>query len=35
VIELLDVQLEGKRVMSAREAMSAKALVAGAQFSSP
>ncbi len=34
-IELLDVQLEGKRVMSAREAMAAKALVAGAQFTSP
>jgi len=35
VIELLDLQLEGKRVMSAREAMAAKALVAGAQFASP
>ena len=34
-IELLDLQLEGKRVMSARDAMAAKALVAGAQFSSP
>ena len=33
-IELLDVQLEGKRVMSAREAMSARTLVAGAQFAS-
>ncbi len=34
-IELLDVQLEGKRVVSAREAMSARSLVAGAQFTSP
>jgi methionyl-tRNA formyltransferase len=34
-IELLDVQLEGRRVMNAREAMAAKALVPGAQFSSP
>jgi len=34
-IELLDVQLEGKRVMSAREAMTARALIAGAQFTSP
>jgi methionyl-tRNA formyltransferase len=33
-IELLDVQLEGKRVMPAREAMAARALVVGAQFSS-
>ncbi len=29
---LLDIQLEGKRVMSARDAMASKALVAGAQF---
>ena len=35
VIELLDVQLEGKRVMSARDAMAAKTLIAGAQFTSP
>ena len=34
-IELLDVQLEGKRVMSARDAMAAQALVAGARFKSP
>jgi methionyl-tRNA formyltransferase len=34
-IEVLDVQLEGKRVMSARDAMTAKVLVAGAQFVSP
>jgi methionyl-tRNA formyltransferase len=34
-IELLDVQLEGKRVMSARDAMAAKALVAGVQFTAP
>lgn len=34
-IELLDVQLEGKRVMSARDAMIARALIAGAQFTSP
>lgn len=34
-IELLDVQLEGKRVMSARDAMTARALIAGAQFTSP
>lgn len=34
-IELLDVQLEGKRVMSARDAMVARALAAGAQFKSP
>jgi len=35
VIELLDIQLEGKRVMSARDAMASKALVAGARFSRP
>jgi methionyl-tRNA formyltransferase len=34
-IELLDLQLEGKRVLSARDAMAAKTLVAGARFSSP
>jgi methionyl-tRNA formyltransferase len=34
-LELLDVQLEGKRVMSARDAMAARALVAGARFTSP
>ena len=34
-IELLDVQLEGKRVISAREAMAAKALIAGVRFTSP
>ena len=34
-IELLDVQLEGKRVMTARDAMAARSLVAGAQFTSP
>lgn len=33
-IELLDLQLEGKRVMSARDAMSARALIAGARFTS-
>lgn len=32
VIELLDIQLEGKRVMSARDAMASKALSAGARF---
>jgi methionyl-tRNA formyltransferase len=32
-IELVDIQLEGKRVMNARDALGAKALVAGAQFS--
>jgi methionyl-tRNA formyltransferase len=31
-IELLDLQLEGKRVMSARDAMASKALSAGARF---
>src|SRR5687767_13765985 len=34
-LELLDLQLEGKRVMSARDAMAARALTAGARFSSP
>lgn len=34
-IELLDVQLEGKRVMSARDAMAARALATGAQFTAP
>lgn len=34
-IELLDVQLEGKRVMSARDAMTAGALIVGAQFTPP
>ncbi len=34
-IELLDIQLEGKRVMSARDAMAARTLVAGARFSQP
>lgn len=33
-IELVDLQLEGKRVLSAREAMAAKALIPGARFSS-
>jgi len=35
VIELLDIQLEGKRVMSARDAMASRALAAGARFSRP
>ena len=34
-IELVDLQLEGKRVMGAREAMAAKVLVPGARFSLP
>lgn len=34
-LELLDVQLEGKRVMSARDAMAAKDLTVGARFSAP
>jgi methionyl-tRNA formyltransferase len=34
-VELLDVQLEGKRVMSARDAMAARVLVAGARFTAP
>ena len=31
-LELVDIQVEGKRVTSAREAMSSKALTEGAQF---
>jgi methionyl-tRNA formyltransferase len=31
-IELLDIQLEGKRVMSARDAMAARILIAGVRF---
>jgi methionyl-tRNA formyltransferase len=34
-IELVDLQLEGKRVLSARDAMAAKTLIPGARFSSP
>jgi methionyl-tRNA formyltransferase len=34
-IELVDIQLEGKRVMNARDAMASRALVAGAHFSQP
>jgi methionyl-tRNA formyltransferase len=34
-IELLDLQLEGKRVMSARDARASKALVPGARFTGP
>lgn len=34
-IELLEIQLEGKRVMSARDAMASKVLVAGARFGLP
>ncbi len=34
-IELLEIQLEGKRVMSARDAMASKAFVAGARFRRP
>ena len=34
-LELVDIQLEGKRVMSARDAMASKTLVAGARFSQP
>lgn len=34
-IELLDLQLEGKRVMSARDALAARTLIPGAQFTSP
>jgi methionyl-tRNA formyltransferase len=34
-IELVEIQLEGKRVMSARDAMASRALVAGARFSQP
>jgi methionyl-tRNA formyltransferase len=34
-IELIDIQLEGKRVMNARDAMASKALTVGARFSNP
>jgi methionyl-tRNA formyltransferase len=34
-IELLEVQLEGKRVMAARDLIASRALVAGAQFALP
>ncbi len=34
-LELLDVQLEGKRVVSARELLASKGLEAGMQFSTP
>jgi methionyl-tRNA formyltransferase len=34
-VELLDIQLEGKRVMNARGAMAAKALTVGARFTNP
>ena len=34
-LELLEVQLEGKRVMGARDAVAAKALTAGAHFGPP
>jgi len=34
-LELLDLQVEGKRVMSARDAMAVKALAVGARFTSP
>lgn len=34
-IEIVDLQLEGKRVMSARDAMASRALTAGARFSTP
>lgn len=34
-LELIDLQLEGKRVMSARDLMAAKTLVAGARFATP
>jgi methionyl-tRNA formyltransferase len=34
-LELVDIQLEGKRVMGARELMAAQTLVAGAQFTQP
>ena len=34
-LELLEVQLEGKRVMGARDAMASKALIAGAHFGPP
>jgi methionyl-tRNA formyltransferase len=34
-LELLELQLEGKRVLQARDAMAAKTLIPGARFSSP
>lgn len=34
-LEIVDLQLEGKRVMSAREAMASRMLAAGARFSTP
>ena len=34
-IELVDIQLEGKRVMNARDALAAKTLVPGARFAMP
>ncbi|HTH26565.1 MAG TPA: hypothetical protein VL919_15705, partial [Vicinamibacterales bacterium] len=34
-IELVDLQLEGKRVLGAREAMAARVLVPGARFREP
>ena len=34
-LELLEVQLEGKRVMGARDAIASKALIAGAHFGPP
>lgn len=34
-IELVDIQLEGKRVMNARDALAARTLVPGAKFSIP
>ncbi|HYB96659.1 MAG TPA: methionyl-tRNA formyltransferase [Vicinamibacterales bacterium] len=34
-IELVDVQLEGKRVINARDALAGKTLVAGARFTAP
>jgi methionyl-tRNA formyltransferase len=34
-VELVDVQLEGKRVMPARDLMASKALVTGARFTGP
>ena len=34
-LELIDIQLEGKRVMNARDAMASRALAAGAHFTNP
>jgi methionyl-tRNA formyltransferase len=34
-IEIVEIQMEGKRVMSARDAMASKALAAGARFTGP